>query len=237
MGVPHLPVVLNLEQLYIKLLWILLCQEHTSPFLLIKYPWMEMMLDTVHKHLMFKTLLKAFPRCFCNLMLSLEKSDDFISTVSFWTLFWELQYSVVQGSVSVQLRKSPWVRTTPLSEILKVTRYMSLIPWVLKMAHLSQHNSTAASAVFSAMAAKTGSEMSFTALSRSLSSRTSRKGNHIKNGPSLGHLGGSVVERLPSAQGVIPESWDRVPHWAPSREPASPSAYVSASISVSLINK
>ena len=27
-----------------------------------------------------------------------------------------------------------------------------------------------------------------------------------------GHLGGSVVERLPSAQGVILESWDRVPH-------------------------
>ena len=28
---------------------------------------------------------------------------------------------------------------------------------------------------------------------------------------SLGRLGGSVVEPLPSAQGVIPGSWDRVP--------------------------
>ena len=46
-----------------------------------------------------------------------------------------------------------------------------------------------------------------------------------------GHLGGSVVERLPLAQGVIPGSWDRVPHWAPCREPASLSACVSASVS------
>ena len=129
--------------LCIKLLWLFAYRSvcrHFFSFLLIKYPWMEMMLDTVHKHLMFKTLLKAFPRCFCNLMLSLEKSDDFISTVSFWTLIWELQYSVVQGSVSVQLRKSPWVRTTPLSEILKVTRYMSLIPWVLSA--VSSQNGT-----------------------------------------------------------------------------------------------
>ena len=36
-----------------------------------------------------------------------------------------------------------------------------------------------------------------------------------------GHLGGSVVERLPSAQGVIPGSWDQVLHRAPHREPAS----------------
>ena len=51
-----------------------------------------------------------------------------------------------------------------------------------------------------------------------------------------GHLGGSVVERLPLAQVVIPGSWDQVPSgslW----EPASPSAYVSASLSVSLMNK
>ena len=47
------------------------------------------------------------------------------------------------------------------------------------------------------------------------------------------HLGGSVVEHLPSAQGVIPESWDRVLHQAPHGKPASPSAYVSASLSVS----
>ena len=42
---------------------------------------------------------------------------------------------------------------------------------------------------------------------------------------------------LPSAQGVIPGSWDRVPHWAPCREPTSPPAYVSASLSVSFMNK
>ena len=48
---------------------------------------------------------------------------------------------------------------------------------------------------------------------------------------------GSVVEHLPLAQGMIPVSWDPVPHEAPHREPASPSTYVSASLSVSLINK
>ena len=49
-----------------------------------------------------------------------------------------------------------------------------------------------------------------------------------------GQLGGSAVERLPSAQGVIPESWDRIPHQAPCEEPVSPSACVSASLSLSL---
>ena len=38
----------------------------------------------------------------------------------------------------------------------------------------------------------------------------------------------------PSAQVMIPGSWDQVPYWAPCREPASPSAY--ASLSVSLMN-
>ena len=50
-----------------------------------------------------------------------------------------------------------------------------------------------------------------------------------------GHLGDSVVERLPLAQVVILGSWDRVLHQDPCREPASPSAYVSASLSVSLM--
>ena len=50
-------------------------------------------------------------------------------------------------------------------------------------------------------------------------------------------LGGSAVEHLPWAQGVTPGSWDRVPHRAPYREPASPTAYVSVSLSVSLMNK
>ena len=49
-----------------------------------------------------------------------------------------------------------------------------------------------------------------------------------------GRLGGPAVERLPSAQVVIPGSWDRVPHQAPRREPASPSAHVSASLSLSV---
>ena len=49
----------------------------------------------------------------------------------------------------------------------------------------------------------------------------------------MGHLGGSVVE--PMAQVMIPGSWDRVSHQAPQRESASPSAYVS--VSVSLMNK
>ena len=44
---------------------------------------------------------------------------------------------------------------------------------------------------------------------------------------------------LPSAQGLILETQDRVPRWAPCMEPASPSACVSASLSLSvlLINK
>ena len=48
-------------------------------------------------------------------------------------------------------------------------------------------------------------------------------------------MGGPVVERLSSAQGVILGSWDQVSHQAPGREPASPSACVSAS--VFLMNK
>ena len=52
-----------------------------------------------------------------------------------------------------------------------------------------------------------------------------------------GCLGGSAVEHLPSAQGVILESRDRVLHWAPSMEPASPSTCFSASLSLSLMNK
>ena len=54
----------------------------------------------------------------------------------------------------------------------------------------------------------------------------------------MGRLGGSVVERLPLAQGMILESRDRVPHWAPCMEPASLSTCVSTfSLSVSLMNK
>ena len=53
----------------------------------------------------------------------------------------------------------------------------------------------------------------------------------------MGHLGGSVVEHLPLAQVMILESRDRVPHQAPRQEPASPSAYVYASLCVSLMDK
>ena len=53
----------------------------------------------------------------------------------------------------------------------------------------------------------------------------------------MGYLGGSAVERLPLAQVAISGSWDQVPHQAPHREPASPSAWVSASYSVSLMNE
>ena len=49
----------------------------------------------------------------------------------------------------------------------------------------------------------------------------------------MGHLGGSVVEGLPSAQVVIPGSWDRVLHYGPHREPASLSACVSVSLCLS----
>ena len=58
-------------------------------------------------------------------------------------------------------------------------------------------------------------------------------GSCLLNAAELGRLGGSVVECLPSAQGVIPESQDRVPHRVPCREPASPSAYVSAFLCLS----
>ena len=52
-----------------------------------------------------------------------------------------------------------------------------------------------------------------------------------------GQLGDSVVEHLPSALVTVPGSWDLVLHQVPHREPASSSAYVSASLSVSLMNK
>ena len=45
---------------------------------------------------------------------------------------------------------------------------------------------------------------------------------------------GSAVKHLPSAQGVILESWDQVPHQVPCMEPASPSACVFTSLSVCL---
>ena len=58
-----------------------------------------------------------------------------------------------------------------------------------------------------------------------------------RNLPLLGHLGGSAIECLPLAEGMILEFWDRVPCRAPYMEPASPYACVSASLCVSLMNK
>ena len=46
-----------------------------------------------------------------------------------------------------------------------------------------------------------------------------------------GSLGGSVVWCLPLAPGAVLESRDRVPCRAPGMGPASPSAFVSASLS------
>ena len=46
-----------------------------------------------------------------------------------------------------------------------------------------------------------------------------------------------MVECLPLVQGVILESRDPDPHPGPPEEPASPSAYVSASLFVSLMSK
>ena len=54
----------------------------------------------------------------------------------------------------------------------------------------------------------------------------------IKKKKIRGSLGGSAVWRLPLAQGAILESRDQVPHRAPGMEPASPSACVSASLSL-----
>ena len=55
----------------------------------------------------------------------------------------------------------------------------------------------------------------------------------LKGMVTAGRQGGSGVERLPSAQGVISGSWDRAPHQAPRMGPASPSACASASLYVS----
>ena len=48
----------------------------------------------------------------------------------------------------------------------------------------------------------------------------------------MGRLGGLAVEHLPLAQGMILELWDGVPYWVSCMEPASPSACVSASLSL-----
>ena len=53
-----------------------------------------------------------------------------------------------------------------------------------------------------------------------------------------GFLDGSAVKCLPSAQGMILETWDRVPSRGPCMEPASPSPLsVSPPLLLSLMNK
>ena len=59
-------------------------------------------------------------------------------------------------------------------------------------------------------------------------------GDYILELVNLGQPGWLSGLALPSAQGVILETWDRVSHQAPCMEPASPSACVSASLSLSL---
>ena len=68
---------------------------------------------------------------------------------------------------------------------------------------------------------------------RELVSERTRESTKLKM--PQGHLGASVVERLTSPFGLgrDPGVQGLNPHWAPSREPASPSACVSASLSVS----
>ena len=61
-----------------------------------------------------------------------------------------------------------------------------------------------------------------------------RKKEKKKKRKKEGRLGGSAVEHLPLAQSMILEFWDRVQPQAPCMEPASPIAYVSASLSLSL---
>ena len=69
-----------------------------------------------------------------------------------------------------------------------------------------------------------------------LNSETTSQDGQINSAKEI-ILGGTwvaqSVKQLPSTQVMIPGSWDRVLHWAPCREPASPSAYVSASLCVS----
>ena len=55
----------------------------------------------------------------------------------------------------------------------------------------------------------------------------------LVNTSNLGLLSGSVAERLPLAQVMIPVSWDQVPHRAPCRGACFSSAYVSASLCLS----
>ena len=60
---------------------------------------------------------------------------------------------------------------------------------------------------------------------------------HVFEKKIKGRLGGSVVECLPSAQGMILESWDRVPRRAPARSlhlPLPISACLCLSLSVCL---
>ena len=59
----------------------------------------------------------------------------------------------------------------------------------------------------------------------------------IRNKCFRGSLGCTVVQRLPLAQGVILETGDQVPRWAPGMVPASPSACVSASLPLSLYHE
>ena len=63
--------------------------------------------------------------------------------------------------------------------------------------------------------------------------REQKETNKHKRLNHQGCQGGSVVEHLTLAQVVILGSWDQVPHQVSCREPAFPSACVSASLCLS----
>ena len=67
-----------------------------------------------------------------------------------------------------------------------------------------------------------------------------KKGNHLSNNSkhaTQGHLGGSAVEHLPRAQGMIPDSPDRVPCRAPPTGHLLLPLPVSLPLSLTWINK
>ena len=78
--------------------------------------------------------------------------------------------------------------------------------------------------------------LGFSILAQSQSKMPSQNENPSlfdKKPQDIGGIPGSVVEHLPSAQGVVPESPNQVPYQGPLGEPASPSALVFAFLFVS----
>ena len=121
--------------------------------------------------------------------------------------------------------------------------------WIAWVAQLVKHPTLAFSSGYNLRVVRSsptsGSALSVEPGSDSLSLSSSASHLHacthmyslsLKN-KNKGCLGGSEVEHLPSAQGRILESQDRVPQRAPCMKPASPSACVPAFLCVSFMNK